>query len=87
MSFCLVTLTFDVDCPTIHPFRQLFLVLVVILTILFLSLGGMSDVRSGTLQKFTSGYRGCLRDLVLEDFPSQNVILEAESGQNVVPCY
>lgn len=51
-----------------------------------LYLGGMPDVLQGTLRKFTSGYTGCIQDLVLDDDFSLSLLQSADSGRNIVPC-
>lgn len=55
--------------------------------LLVLFVGGMPDAQSRTLQKFASGFKGCLRDMVLGGDISQDILSSAESGRNVVPCH
>ncbi|XP_053394807.1 pikachurin-like [Mercenaria mercenaria] len=51
-----------------------------------LYIGGMPDVSQGTLRKFSSGYNGCIQEMVLDNDFSLSLLQSADSGRNIVPC-
>ena len=52
----------------------------------FIIKGGMPDVSQGTLRKFSSGYSGCIQDMILDNDFSLSLLQSADSGRNIVPC-
>ncbi|XP_071147127.1 pikachurin-like [Mytilus edulis] len=51
-----------------------------------LFIGGMPEVSQNSLNKFTSGFHGCIKDLMLAEDYLFNLVDHAESGRNVHSC-
>ncbi|KAH3696364.1 hypothetical protein DPMN_083828, partial [Dreissena polymorpha] len=51
-----------------------------------LYIGGLQDVEQRTLGRFKSGFSGCLRDLVLDEKYTLDMLTIADSGRNIKPC-
>lgn len=48
--------------------------------------GGMSDIFSQTLGRFTSGFRGCISNFTLDSDERVNLIADAADIVNVSQC-
>ncbi|KAL3869158.1 hypothetical protein ACJMK2_041871 [Sinanodonta woodiana] len=51
-----------------------------------LYIGGMPDVSKNTLRKFTTGFKGCIQDLILGEDLTLSLTENAQKGRNILPC-
>ncbi|KAL4236805.1 hypothetical protein ACF0H5_005192 [Mactra antiquata] len=51
-----------------------------------LYIGGMTDVFHDTLHKYTTGYSGCMKDVIFDEDFMLNLLESADNGRNIIPC-